>query len=349
MKRPTRILLTGAGGAAAIAFMKAMANENVMIFAADMDPYAAGLFLVPEERRLLIPAGAHPGFADHIFALCVELGIDVCVPTVDVELPILAAIQDRFEAASVSLMTASKESLERCLDKWTLFETCHETMPFPDTVRIDEKLNLAALPESLTPTASHAVILKPRAGSGGRGVQLIRSLAPLSGLPRDGSWLLQEFLPGTEYSVDVLSDTHGRPVAAVPRSRLKVDSGVAVTGRTHYDPELEHLARILVANIKLPYVCNVQLRRDRRGQARVIEINPRLPGTMSLTVAAGINMPALATRLATGLDVARNLHFKELAMVRTWQEHFVEVGALTRMEERAAGTTSAPRSTSTAA
>jgi len=51
--------------------------------------------------------------------------------------------------------------------------------------------------------------------------------------------LAQEFLPGDEYSIDVLADPAGTVLAAVPRSRLKVDSGISVAGRTHHDPELE--------------------------------------------------------------------------------------------------------------
>ena len=54
----------------------------------------------------------------------------------------------------------------------------------------------------------------------------------LAGFPRDGTLLVQEFVPGEEYSVDVLASRDGRIAAAVPRARLKVDSGIAVAART---------------------------------------------------------------------------------------------------------------------
>ena len=57
--RPLRILVTGAGGPAAIAAMKSLrAEPSVELLAADMDPWAAGLYLVPPEARTLLPAGA---------------------------------------------------------------------------------------------------------------------------------------------------------------------------------------------------------------------------------------------------------------------------------------------------
>ena len=49
--RRTRILVTGAGGPAAIAAMKSLrADPTVELLAADMDPWAAGLYLVPPRR-----------------------------------------------------------------------------------------------------------------------------------------------------------------------------------------------------------------------------------------------------------------------------------------------------------
>jgi hypothetical protein len=53
---PLRVLVTAAGGPAAIAAMKSLrAEDSVQLIAADMDPWAAGLYLTPE--RTLVPAG----------------------------------------------------------------------------------------------------------------------------------------------------------------------------------------------------------------------------------------------------------------------------------------------------
>ena len=54
-----RILITGAGGAAAISVWKSLSAEHELHMA-DMDPLAAGLYLVPPDRRLIIPRGDAP-------------------------------------------------------------------------------------------------------------------------------------------------------------------------------------------------------------------------------------------------------------------------------------------------
>jgi hypothetical protein len=86
-----RVLVTGAGGPAAIAAMKSLrADPSVELLAADMDPWAAGLYLVPPEARTLVPAGAAPDFTVALLARCRALGVDVVLPTVDAELRPLA-------------------------------------------------------------------------------------------------------------------------------------------------------------------------------------------------------------------------------------------------------------------
>ena len=121
------------------------------------------------------------------------------------------------------------------------------------------------------------------------------------GMPRDGRFLVQEHLPGEEHSLDVLATPTGAVLAVVPRLRLKVDSGVAVAGRTLHDPELERLAPGRGGGHRA--VLGRQ-RPESAGRARVrprlLEVNPRFPGTMPLTVAAGVDMPAICLSMALG-------------------------------------------------
>jgi carbamoyl-phosphate synthase large subunit len=161
-------------------------------------------------------------------------------------------------------------------------------------------------------------------------VRLVRTAGELDALPRDGGLLVQEYLPGEEYSVDVLADPVDRTVvAAVPRVRLKVDSGIAVTSRTVSDKHLIAAARAVAEHVGVTFVANVQFKRNQGGQPALLEVNPRFPGTMSLTVAAGINMPRLALGAAFGERLAGATYaFRELAVVRSWQDHFFQPSEL---------------------
>lgn len=311
-----RVLLTGAGGAAAISFIKAVSEVPLEIHAADMDAFAAGLYLVPPERRHRLFAGADPRFVPHVLELCRRHTIDVLVPTVDSELLGVAKARDAFASAGVHLLLAPEQTLVACLDKLTLLQACDGTVPVGRYGVLDDAFVEADW--------TFPFIVKPRGGSGSRDVELVSSSAQLSRLSRAGDLLVQEYLPGDEYSVDVLAAGDGRIIAAVPRVRLKVDSGIAVTAATLHDATLEDFARRVALRIGLRYTANIQFRRDHQGTPTLLEVNPRFPGTMPLTVHSGVNMPLLSLRDVLGDPPPDGpLAFRDVAVVRYWTEQFI--------------------------
>jgi carbamoyl-phosphate synthase large subunit len=319
-----RVLVTGVGGPSGVCLLKALAERPVALLAGDIDPYAAGLYLVGAGERAILPRGDREGFAEQLLELCEREAIDVVVPTVDCELIPLAAQRARFEAAGVRLVLAALETLEVCLDKWALHARCHGRVRTPDTVLVDETFDPAGVPLP--------AIVKPRTGSGSRGILRVESVEELDRLERDGTLLVQELLPGAEYSLDVLATRAGRVIAVVPRERLKVDSGIAVTSRTRHDDDLQCIGREVAELIGLTGVANVQVKGDVHGEPALLEVNPRFPGTMALTVASGPDMPWLCVADALGEELpAETLPFAEIAMVRFFQERFLsfaEIAAL---------------------
>lgn len=325
---PGRVLVTGTGGPSGIAVLRAIESPQLTVLAGDVDPYAAGLYLVPDAQREILPRGDDPAFADRVLSLCEREAVDVVVPTVDSELLPLARQRARFAQAGVRLVLASEATLAVCLDKWALDGRCRGHVRTPVCRLVDDAFDAAA-PEL-------PAIVKPRSGSGSRGIALLRKRAELEALPRDATLLVQEHLPGPEFSLDVLAGADGEVVAVVPRERLKVDSGIAITGRTVHDPELEAFGAAVARLIGLTTVANVQVKGALGGEPALLEVNPRFPGTMPLTVAAGIDMPSLAVAEALGAPPpAGPLPFEEVAMARFFQERFFAHDELAVLEDAA--------------
>jgi carbamoyl-phosphate synthase large subunit len=315
--RPTRVLVTGAGGPAAIAAMKSLgADPSVELLAADMDPWAAGLYLVPPAGRTLIPAGADPDFTRVLLARCQALGVDVVLPTVDAELRPLARARPQYAAAGIGLLLAPAQALDVILDKLALARRCAGVVRVPRTELFDDAVD----PERLT----YPVIVKPRTGSGSRGVSTVGSAVELAALERSPALLVQEFLPGEEYSIDVLADASGHVIASVPRLRARVDSGVSVGGRTVRDEELSSFGRAVAQATGLTYVANVQCKRDAAGRPALLEVNPRMPGTLGLTIASGVDMPRLALAALRGQPLPAAMGFRERAVVRFLDERILD-------------------------
>lgn len=316
-----RILITGAGGPAAISVWKSLHLQH-QLFMVDIDPMASGLYLVPPAQRGLVPPGADAGFVDALLARCRQWGIELCILTVDAELAVSAARRDEFTAMGVVLPHASAAVLRLCRDKDALIARVAELG--------------VAVPRSVCWTADaqwleFPAFAKPNHGAGSRGLMLLEDAAALARVPRDGSYLVQEYLSGAEYSVDVFSvpvdDAPARVqvVAAVIRERMKTDSGIAVTARTLHLPDLQRAACQVVEGLPVPYVSNVQFRRASDGTFKFLEVNPRFPGTLPLTAMAGVDIPKLLVESLSGRRFAGGLlPYDERMVVRYWQEHAVD-------------------------
>lgn len=313
----TRVLVTGVGGPAGVAVLRSLLKrDDIDVYAADMDGWASGLYLVPDDRRRIVPAGRSATFVDDVMTMCRLDEIDVLFSTVDVELPGLAARRDDLLELGTRLAAPTLETLTVCLDKWLLAERCAPSVAVPVTRLLNT--------QGRSYDWSFPVIVKPRSGAGSRGVRLVADREALEALGDDETNIIQENLPGDEFSVDVLAGLDGAVIAAVPRSRERVDSGVSIAGRTVRRAELSETAAAVAQAIGLTGVANVQLRYSSRGVPALLEVNPRFPGAMPLTIAAGVDMPSLLHDLVMGREVPATVDFAELANVRFLEDVFID-------------------------
>jgi carbamoyl-phosphate synthase large subunit len=120
---------------------------------------------------------------------------------------------------------------------------------------------------------------------------------------------------------------------------MKVDSGIAVTAQTVHDADLEEFGRTVAERIGLNGVANVQAKGAASGEPALLEVNARFPGTMPLTVASGVDMPALCVKEALGEPKPEGtLDFEPTAMVRLMREHYMDISEIEDMRVAQAAT-----------
>lgn len=241
------------------------------------------------------PISSDPGYVDALLAICAAEHIGLVVPTIDDELEILAHARRRFEAAGVVLACSPAETAALCNDK---YETCRHLRSH----------GVAAaqswLPAEIPCDAAELLFIKPRVGRGSVGAHQIRNRRELEFfLEYINTPVVQEFLQGPEYTIDMMCDWQGTPISIVPRERTLIRAGVSDRGRTVKSPQLEALALQVAAAITFGGPVNIQCRM--RGEAPVVfEINPRFSGGIPLTIAAGANFPAMLVQMAYGQSLA---------------------------------------------
>jgi carbamoyl-phosphate synthase large subunit len=99
--------------------------------------------------------------------------------------------------------------------------------------------------------------------------------------------------------VDCLANK-GETVVAVPRLRKKMINGISVEGEFVKEDSIIQYCSQLIASLQLHGNIGIQVKKAASGQFFVLEINPRLQGTVSAGLGAGINLPLLAVRQALG-------------------------------------------------
>ena len=173
------------------------------------------------------------------------------------------------------------------------------------------------------------VVIKPISGSGSRGVEIFEKYQDIPALKfEQDDLMIQEFAQGPEYSVDIMMSRDGVVKAAVPRVRMRVDSGVSMTGAVENNPAVIEYVKKVVKNLGLQYSANVQVILTPDQGPRLIEINPRFSGGLSLVIESGADTPLMSVKDCIGENVETVHSFKEIAMVRTFNETFINTKEL---------------------
>lgn len=124
-----------------------------------------------------------------------------------------------------------------------------------------------------------------------------------------GGALVQPFVPGRGEGLFVAVD-HGRVVAAFAHRRLHEKppgGGVGVLLESAApDPALLASAERLLAALAWHGVAMLELRRDPAGRAWLMELNPRLWGSLQLAIDAGADFPGWVLALHGGASPPRD-------------------------------------------
>ncbi len=149
------------------------------------------------------------------------------------------------------------------------------------------------------------VFAKPDIGQGSQGVRLLHEAGAARDLMAEGTHVFCEYLSGPELTVDSFSDQHGRVRSLMPRERLRTKSGISV--RTRAVPltdELRGIAEAIQARIGFTGAWFFQVKQDAAGAWKLLEVAPRIGGSMGLSRNQGANLPLLSLYAAAGMEVA---------------------------------------------
>lgn len=304
------VFLSSAGATNAINVIKALekSSRDYRIIGGDMSPDSAGLSMV--DKPYILPPANHPGFINRVINICIDEKVDVALPIYSADFPVFGANLYAFEKQGIKTYAPPAAALAITSDKYKVCEFLKSIgITAPRTWLFEELCGPVPLP----------LFRKLRHGSGSKSIETITTREALK-VFADPDFIYQEYIPGQEYTIDVLSDLQGRMIVASPRTRDKVYGGLSVIGTTIEDEEIVEETRLIVEKLKLPGPSNVQCKRTPDGDLYFYDINPRFAsGGLPLAVAAGVNIPELLIEILLGEPIPEEIKpIPGVKMIRFW-------------------------------
>lgn len=314
MKKKINILCTSVGNPAFPTVVSELKKENgydFRITGTDVRKEAPGLYLA--DRSYIVSRHSDPKFIEDIFEIIAAESIDILLPLSTIDQNYFSQHKKLIEQKGVKVMASDDSVIAIANNKYRLYEFLKERAINPLHFTKTSPGNIqTAIKEYPTP-----FVLKNEEGTGGQGTIIVSGSAkdikeddrkfflPAHAFDADPEsfitekTIISEYLPGDEFSVDTLS-LNGHFYYAVIRKRFKSVGGLALESTVVHDEAILTLSKRIINELGLSFINNLQFKMSASGVYKMMEINPRIPGTIKLSLAAGADMIMDAVKLVIG-------------------------------------------------
>ncbi|SFK78901.1 carbamoyl-phosphate synthase large subunit [Lachnospiraceae bacterium KH1T2] len=273
------------------------------IIAADCSELAPALYFA-DINEIVPRISEGDKYIEAIINICVNLDVALVVPTIDTELQLLSENREKIESmTNAKVLISSEEAIGICRNKKNTQAFMEKHGFLVPRMLSDEEMDKGEL--------SFPLFIKPLDGSSSINAFKVNNAEELETYRKLISKpIVQEFMEGTEYTVDVFLDFESRIITEVPRVRLATRSGEIAKGTIVKDHEImRDVARLMQILRPIGHI-TVQCMKTKRG-IEYIEINPRFGGGAPMSIMAGADSCENLYRLLNGEKLEYNENYRE--------------------------------------
>jgi predicted ATP-grasp superfamily ATP-dependent carboligase len=294
-----------------LAVVRSLGQKEFHVTAGEWTRFAAALFSRYCDRKVVYPS---PVLTPEKFIVWLTTEIktnryDVVLPTELNTQMLLARNRSTIEKYT-RLPFADHELTSQIQDKaWLMNYAVSNNIPCPDTLFPETPDSL----ESMNNNLKYPLVIKPRVSSGSRGIVYVKKADDLLESYRTvhrkyPNPIVQEFIPnGGAFGVGALLNFQSKPRASFVYRRLReypVSGGPSTLRESVKNEEIRHMALEILESLKWTGLAMVEFRVDARdGKPKLLEINPRLWGSLWLAIRSGVDFPYLLYKMALDGDV----------------------------------------------
>lgn len=242
------------------------------------------------DKTVILPLIKDNKYIPFLINYCKNEEIDALIPTIDTDLLVLAENKGKFNDTKVIISAPDKVRL--CRDK-RLTSDYFISVGLKSPKPVDDyNMYKGGFP----------AFIKPKDGSSSINAYKAKDKEELSLLTKMvPDYIIQPFVKGTEYTVDVFCDFDGNPIFITPRIRLAVRAGEVLKTQITQDQKIIREIKQILADYKPCGAITIQLIRDEfTNNDYYIEINPRYGGGAPLSIKAGADSAKAMLRLLNG-------------------------------------------------
>lgn len=290
-------------------------NIDLEIFGVDITATAPALHFC--DTAELVPRIDNPEYIPALIRICRENHINALIPTIDTDLLLLSEHVSDFESIGTKTFISKTESIIICRDKnltHDVFISCGLSSPetYCDYRQYD---------------GGFPCFIKPKDGSSSIDAYKINHCDELAEFAhRVNNYVIQPFVDGEEYTVDIFCDFDSKPIFITPRRRLAVRAGEVLKTQIVENSTVIKECKLLIERLKPIGAITVQLMKDKQtGINQYIEINPRFGGGAPLSIKAGADSAKAVLQLLNGEQLSYQENAAEIDAIYSRYDQSVRV------------------------
>ncbi len=288
-----------------VAVIRALRNSKMFdcrIIGFSYESLEPGIYMhdiVDKTYQIPYPSAGAQVLYDRIAYINSVEKFDVIIPNFDAELYSFMRIEKDLEALGIKMLLPTMEQFEE-RHKYNLPDF---GLKYQIDVPFSKSIFSSAEVYGLHHEFSYPLVVKGKyydasiANNADQAVNYFNKISSKWGLPI----IIQQYVTGTEYNLAGLGDGNGNLIAAIPmRKQYITDKGKAWGGISIDDTEMIEMAKRFVKNTKWKGGFELELMKSDDGKYYLLEINPRMPAWIYLSVGCGQNIPEGVVRIALG-------------------------------------------------
>lgn len=250
---------------------------------------------------------------------------DIIIPMNDDAAILLSEYKNEFEKYA-KVAVNDWEIFQLSMDKFKTMQVCMEnSIPCPLTVSNYNEF------ETIKDNFQFPVVVKPRTGCGAVGFHIAENFDDLhsyyhAASKKYGPCLIQEYIPQTDlqYKAELYIDREGDLKSAVVFAKVRwypINGGSSTLNVTVDRQDIIESCKKLLEVIGWRGYADIDLIQDPRDNtAKIIEINPRITGSVKICFKAGVNFSQQIIEDFLGQEVTQMMVYEKDVYLRYLQK-----------------------------